>query len=248
MIPLTLHLSLQAGVYYAFEKSDGVGKAVVVLLFLGSIFTWTIMLEKGVGLYKARKASEDFIRLFRKRPHPVGAIQDVRENFSPVARVFDSGIEKLLTFYGMSPEQARLYGSTQQPNVKLTAAEIETLRTTMEREVADQILLLEDKIGFLATTVSVSPFLGLFGTVWGVMMAFCSLASQGRADIAGLAPGVSGALLTTVVGLLVAIPSLIGYNLLTITIRKITVFMDNFVEEFMARVRLEQGENPREQE
>jgi biopolymer transport protein ExbB/TolQ len=72
------------------------------------------------------------------------------------------------------------------------------------------------------------------------MMAFCSIASQGRADISALAPGVSGALLTTVVGLLVAIPSIIGYNLLTNTIRKVTIYMDNFVEEVMARIKLEQ--------
>ena len=110
----------------------------------------------------------------------------------------------------------------------------------MEREVSDQILILEEKIGLLATAVSVSPFFGLFGTVWGVMIAFCGVAAKGRADISALAPGVSGALLTTVVGLLVAIPSLIGYNLLTITIRKITVYMDNFVEEFIAKVKLEQ--------
>ena len=71
-------------------------------------------------------------------------------------------------------------------------------------------------------------------------MAFVGVASQGRADISALAPGVSGALLTTVVGLMVAIPSLIGYNLLTSTIRKVTIYMDNFTEEFLARIRLEQ--------
>ena len=72
------------------------------------------------------------------------------------------------------------------------------------------------------------------------MVAFCSMAMQGRADIGAMAPGVAGALLTTVVGLLVAVPSLIGYNLLTNTIRQITVSMDNFVEEFMAQIKLEQ--------
>jgi biopolymer transport protein TolQ len=229
-------LIASAGVYYAFDKSDSVGKAVVVLLFLGSILTWTIMIEKGIGLYRAKKASEDFSARFRDKNQLLGLLRDAEKSISPVARVYEAGAERLLNSYGV-PENA---GAVQTPPQKLTTAEIEAVRTVMEREVSDQILNLEDKIGLLATAVSVSPFFGLFGTVWGVMMAFCSIASQGRADISALAPGVSGALLTTVVGLLVAIPSLIGYNLLTNTIRKVTIYMDNFVEEVMARIKLEQ--------
>ena len=162
--------------------------------------------------------------------------------FRSVARVYESGVEQLCTFYDLSPEEAENQSTSRMPDHELTTAEIESIRTSLEREVSDQILQLEDKLGMLATAVSVSPFFGLFGTVWGVMMAFCGIASQGRADISALAPGVSGALLTTVVGLMVAIPSLIGYNLLTITIRKITVYMDNFVEEFLAKIKLDQLE------
>ena len=123
---------------------------------------------------------------------------------------------------------------------RLTSEELDAIRTVLERAVSEQILELEHKIGVLATAVSVSPFFGLFGTVWGVMMAFCGVAQKGKADIGALAPGVSGALLTTVVGLAVAIPSLIGYNLLAVTIRKITIYMDNFVEEFMSDLQLQQ--------
>lgn len=231
-----------ANPYYAFQQSDSVGKAVVAILFVGSILTWTIMVEKGITLAKAKSSSELFIRMFRDKNYPLGIFKEASRNISPVARVYVTGANRLLGFYGMSAEEAQLYGSSHHPEKKLTTAEIEGLRTAMEREVADQILVIEDKIGLLATAVSVSPFFGLFGTVWGVMMAFCGIASQGRADISALAPGVSGALLTTVVGLMVAIPSLIGYNLLTVAIRKITVYMDNFVEEFIARVRLEQHE------
>ena len=100
--------------------------------------------------------------------------------------------------------------------------------------------MIEERIGMLATAVSLAPFLGLFGTVWGVMIAFCGVASAGSANIQALAPGVAGALLTTVAGLVVAIPSLVGYNFLTQMIRKITVSMDNFSESFMARLKLEQ--------
>lgn len=229
--------------YYAYEHSDLVGKSIVIILLVGSILTWTIMIEKGIALRRARKASEDFINFFRNKKYPLGAFKNATENIGPVARVYESGAERLLDFYNIHPDKAEFYGtSAQYPVKKLSAVEIESVRTALEREVSDQIIMLEEKIGMLATAVSASPLLGLFGTVWGIMMAFCSLASQGRADIAGLAPGISGALLTTVVGLVVAIPSLMGYNLLTYTIRTITVYMDNFVEEFMAKIKLEQFE------
>jgi len=226
--------------FYAFKQSDIVGQAIVLFLFLGSIFTWTIMIEKGIALYKAKKACTDFISKFREKKYPLHAVADADQNLSPVARVFESGASDLITFYDLKPEAAGYYGTERFPGQKLTTAEVETVRSSLERAVSDQILQIEDRIGLLATAVSASPFFGLFGTVWGVMVAFCGMASQGRADISAIAPGVSGALLTTVVGLLVAIPSLIGYNLLTNTIRQITVYMDNFVEEFMAKLKLEQ--------
>ena len=109
----------------------------------------------------------------------------------------------------------------------------------MEESVSDQIVALEDKIIFLMTSVSISPFLGLFGTVWGIMLAFTEMAQAGKPDISTLAPGISGALLTTVLGLVVAIPSLIGYNYITFYIKQITVFMDNFVEETLAKYEME---------
>ena len=109
----------------------------------------------------------------------------------------------------------------------------------MEESVSDQIIVLEDKIIFLMTAVSISPFLGLFGTVWGIMLAFTEMAIQGKPDISTLAPGISGALLTTVLGLVVAIPSLIGYNYITFYIKQITVFLDNFVEETIAKFEME---------
>jgi biopolymer transport protein TolQ len=92
-------------------------------------------------------------------------------------------------------------------------------------------------MGLLATAVSSAPFLGLLGTVWGVMDAFGGMAVKGSATLSAVAPGISAALLTTVVGLLVALPSAIGYNLLTNQIRRLTVQMDNFAQEFDSAVR-----------
>lgn len=223
----------------AYKQSDSIGQFIVWLLFFGSILTWTIMVEKAFSLRRGKRASLEFIRMFRDEKFPLRMLFRAERNVSPVSSVYKCGAGNLLEFYNIPPEFADQYGTSRYPQKKLSTAEIETLRSSMERAVADQILQIEDKIGLLATAVSVSPFFGLFGTVWGVMMAFCGMATQGRADISAIAPGVSGALLTTVVGLMVAIPSLIGYNLLTNTIRQITVYMDNFVEEFMAKVKLE---------
>lgn len=228
-----------ADAVFAFKMSDIVGQSIVVFLFFGSIFVWTIMLEKAIALARAKQASNEFLRLFRDEKNVLSLIAHADRLGGPLAKVYKSGVTNLLDFYGISQADA-VRNIRIKAERKLTTVEIETVRSAMERTVADQILRIEDKIGYLATAVSACPFFGLFGTVWGVMVAFCGMASNARADISAIAPGVSGALLTTVVGLLVAIPSLIGYNLLTIIIRQLTVNMDNFVEEFMARIKLDQ--------
>ena len=114
---------------------------------------------------------------------------------------------------------------------------MEAVRNVAERTVADQALLLESSMGYLATAVSASPFLGLLGTVWGVMDAFGGMAVSGSATLSAVAPGISGALLTTVVGLLVALPSAIGYNYLTNEIRQMCVQMDNFAQDISAAIQ-----------
>lgn len=227
--------------YYPYQQSDSVGKAIVLLLLLFSIFTWTIMIDKGILLYRAKRNSLLFSWFFREKKFPLSLYRKSSEIKGPISRIYQAGADELLNFYGLPPEFAEQYG-VQIPVKKLSAAQIETVRSTLERAVADQIVRIEDKMGLLSTAVSVSPLLGLFGTVWGIMMAFCAMALHGKAEIGAMAPGISGALLTTVVGLIVAIPSLIGYNLLTNAIRQLIVSMDNFVEEFMAKVKLEQLE------
>ena len=122
----------------------------------------------------------------------------------------------------------------------LSDAELEIVKSNVEQTIEDQLVKLDKSMIFLQTAVSASPFLGLFGTVWGITIAFTNLASQGKADISTLAPGVSGALLTTVIALIVAIPSLVGYNIITAAIRKMTVQLDNFAEEFHSRLKIEQ--------
>ena len=167
-------------------------------------------------------------------------LREAAGNASPAAQIYNQGVEKLLEFYESDPATFSHSSGISVRPTKLSEAQYNAIEAVLISEVSGQEIELETRVGFLATMVSVSPFLGLFGTVWGVMLAFCGIAAAGKSDFSALAPGVAGALLTTVAGLVVAIPSLIGYNLLTSTIRNIATQLDNFSDEFMARIKLEQ--------
>ena len=106
-----------------------------------------------------------------------------------------------------------------------------------ECEAANQILLIEDQMSWLGTVYTTAPMMGLFGTVWGVMAAFHGMGQHGTPNIAAVAPGISSAMLTTVVGLLVAIPSAIGCNKLNEKIRFLGIQMENFPEEFATKLQ-----------
>ena len=233
-------VSQTPGVYYAFNNSDSVGKAIVVILLIGSILTWTVMLDKAWSLYRAKRLSSRFMEIFKQYGESnmltTALLREAEHNSGPVAAIYRAGVEKLLDFYAAGSDSVR---SVPAP-CKLSEAQYNAVEAVLESEVSNQLKELETRIGVLATLVSLSPFLGLFGTVWGVMMAFCGIAVAGKSDFTALAPGVAGALLTTVAGLVVAIPSLVGYNLLNGTIRNLTVMMDNFTEQFMVCVKLAQ--------
>ena len=240
-----LSAATSPGVYYAFEHSDNVGKSIVVLLILLSIFTWSVMVDKGIALHAAKKNSRLFSARFKSHPRNIASpmlVHDAEKNPGPVAQVYSAGVRRLLEFYENDSPSFRGPMPGGAMPIKLSPAQYNAIEAELEREVSSQIEVLEQRIGYLGTMVSVCPFCGLFGTVWGVMLAFCGIAAAGKADFTALAPGVAGALLTTVAGLVVAVPSLIGYNMLNATIRSLTVAMDNFVEDFMARLRLEQLE------
>ena len=114
---------------------------------------------------------------------------------------------------------------------KISPAQMRVVTTAMERAVGETALRLESQMILLATAVSGAPFLGLLGTVWGVMDTFSDVAAAGSANLAAMAPGVSAALITTVTGLLVAIPAMFGYNFLVTTLRGMIVELDNFAAE-----------------
>ena len=210
---------------FAFNESALPGKLIVLLLFISSVGVWYVMLSKLRQLRRASSGSERFQDLFRRKSNPFDQGQRIPE--SPLNKLYEAGCEAI----------------SQQGDQPLTAHQVELVRAVIDRTMADEALLLEDGMGLLATAVSACPFLGLLGTVWGVMDAFGGMASSGAATLSAVAPGIAGALLTTVVGLLVALPSAIGYNMLTSRIRRLSVQMDNFAQELGSAVQLHFG-NP----
>lgn len=128
---------------------------------------------------------------------------------------------------------------SQPPQMQISIKTIEHIKRNMERSVSEESLRLESGLIMLAIAVSGSPFLGLLGTVWGVMSAFSYVAVAQSADLATMAPGVAGALIATVGGLLVAIPSMFGYNWLVHNLRVFTVEMDNFSQDLTSKIETE---------
>lgn len=225
-----------AGIGFIFSESTLPGKVIVILLFGGSIWAWSLMVTKFRELIAARRESYRFLSAYRGESHPVALFQEGQHhiNLSPLHMVYDHACSALgASLEAAAVDTGDLFEGGGSPRVTFSERHISAVQNAAERTVADQALLLEHNMGFLATAASSAPFLGLLGTVWGVMEAFGSMASSGPALLSDVAPGISGALLTTVVGLLVALPSSIGYNMLSDRIRRMTVLMDNFAQELV---------------
>ncbi len=227
------------GAGFGFGQSSLSGKLIVLILVVGSILAWTMMVTKFLELKKAAVESGRFILAYRGESHPVALFQneDHVGADSPLRNIYDQSCSAL----GASLEASAgnvddLFNGGGSPRITLSDRHINSVRSSADRTVADQALLLENRMGLLATAASTAPFLGLLGTVWGVMEAFGNMGSSGSALLADVAPGISGALFTTVVGLLVALPSSIGYNILSDHIRRLTVMMDNFAQELVGDI------------
>ena len=235
----SLHQLPLAGIIYGLQQSNAAGKVIVLVLFVGSIFAWSLMLTKARTLRLANRNSSLFLSAYRKEANAT-AVFLKRRNYdpSPLFAIYEKACRSLgaeIEARGIDPDD--LFMGGVGANVSgLGQRSVDAVRNVAERSMADQALMFEDRMGLVATAASTAPFLGLLGTVWGVMEAFGGMAMGGTAMLSAVAPGISGALLTTVVGLLVALPSAVGYNLLSDSIRRISVEMDNFVDELMADV------------
>ena len=231
----------------AFFQSDIIGRLIVIALGVASVIAWSIMLYKGLQVFSLRSACQKFNREFVGTNSVLALGIRLNPEEGPLQAICDAGFKSLKETLnaGGGDDRSLMFGELPR---QLTDAEIEKVRTSMTCCLNVQRMQMMDQMVILSTIVSLSPFCGLFGTVWGVMMTFVQLAAQQgkKADLGQLAPGVSGALLTTVVGLLVAIPSVFGNNIILNIIDKICADMDMFVEMFIAKLRLERVKGQQE--
>src|ERR1700682_5456075 len=220
------------GLLFAFEHSTLAGKIVLALLCVVSVFSWSIMVRKLRVIQFARKQTSRFLAALRKDRQPLRLFEsNARFPGAPLFNVYRAGCQEMSFHLLGSAEVDETFRARLGIADKITPAQMHAVSAAMERAVGETALGLESQMILLATAVSGSPFLGLLGTVWGVMDTFTDVAVAGSPNLATMAPGVSGALITTVTALCVAIPAMFGYNFLVTSIRGMIVEMDNFAAE-----------------
>jgi biopolymer transport protein TolQ len=204
-------------------------RAVLVLLIVFSVVSWAIIVYKGLALHSAYSQSQTFLQIFRKSSKfsEVNSVC-VQLKASPLVGVFQAG-------YLEVNQQVRGAGGTTPgaPASKPTVKSLESLSRSLARAATVEGTRLERRVTFLATTASVSPFVGLFGTVWGIMTAFGDIGRMGSANLAVVAPGISEALITTAAGLAAAIPAAVFFNYYNSRIKVLASMMDDFALEFL---------------
>ncbi len=200
------------------RNSGPVAMAVLGLLLLFSLYSWAIILAKSSLFRRVRGQSGRFVRAFRKasRLHEVAAVSEQFKP-SPMVNIFDAVYE----------HYRKQTGGAGRPR------NIEALERTAQAASSESLSLLERRLAWLATIGAVSPFIGLFGTVMGIVDAFHGLGTEGAATLRAVAPGVSEALITTAAGLLVAIPAVIAYNQFTASLREFAARQDDFARELI---------------
>ena len=209
---------LQMSIWELVLGASLLSKLVLLILLVASVLSWTMILAKWSQFRSAHGADSAFLRAFRKAPN-LDSVAVVVEQFraAPVAAVFDFG-------YQEAARQAQSRGAIMN---KLS------LERSLQLGISEESARLERNMSWLATTATVSPFVGLFGTVLGIIDAFSGLGAAGSASLRAVAPGISEALIATAAGLAAAIPAAIAYNQFGHKIRELTARMDDFALEFL---------------
>lgn len=230
--PFFFAAGTQSELLFIWDRATIEAKIIILFLVLFSIMAWSVMIFKALQMRRARKLNFYFNAEFRTQKHVLDMFdRKIQAEGCPLFAVYQAGSAEL-------DARLKLPGSEgRKPHVSLKS--MEHVKRTLENTVAQESLKLESGLILLAIAVSGGPFLGLLGTVWGVMSTFGHIAQQGSATLTAMAPGVAAALITTVAGLLVAIPSMFAYNWLVHTLRTLTVTLDNFAQELVSKMETE---------
>ena len=220
--------AFSGGVGSLVAQSGPVAKFVLLLLLLFSLVSWAIIIFKGLVLRRAYAQSQTFLQIFRKSTK-FSEVNSVcgQLRSSPLVGVFQAG-------YMEVNQQVRGASGTPPAGAsRPTVKSLESLSRSLVRAATVEVTRLERRVTFLATTASVTPFVGLFGTVWGIMTAFADIGRMGSANLAVVAPGISEALITTAMGLAAAIPAAVFFNFYNSRIKVLSSMMDDFALEFL---------------
>lgn len=232
MPPLETFLS--PGLRYGLEHGSLTCWIICGVLALLSITSWAVILSKLVLLSRVQRANLSFLREFRESNHPLEMFQKREHHeFAAFYHIYHAACRELSWYLLGEDEPGDKFAVRLQGAGRITPSQMSAVQNAIERSVAEAALRLEERMGWAATALSAAPLLGLLGTVWGLLDAFSTMTNT-DATLAALAPGVTTALVTTVLGLLVACPSLLGYNGLVNRIRGMVVRLDNFASELSA--------------
>lgn len=219
--------TLSSGVFDLILNAGPVAKFVLAILLLFSIVSWALIVEKWWQLRRVRRQTLAFMKVFREGRRPAlvhSAARKFRD--SPLAQIY-------LAAYGEISGIPDVIDPIDDGEEGLSSDRLEAVHRAMRRAAGLEISQLERYLPFLATTASSTPFIGLFGTVWGIMSSFHGISTQGSASLAVVAPGISEALIATAAGLAAAIPAVIGYNYFVNRVRHWATEMDGFTLDLL---------------
>ena len=210
-------------------EAEPIIQAVLLLLIGMSMACWAIIVNKARMISRASRQSDDFLEMFWRSRRLDHVFEQVTEfNHAPVAQVFKAGFEEL---------RKLAKGSAEESQGSINMGGLENLARSMRRAATTELAALERLIPFLATTGATAPFIGLFGTVWGILRAFQRIGHSGQASIQVVGPDIANALIATAVGLVAAIPAVMAYNFFNSRIRVIAGDLDNFSGDFQNIVK-----------
>ena len=229
-----------ASLFGGFMGSNIMGKGIVLVQIASSIVAAAVIIGKNRELNCVIRNSKRFLREFL-----LG--RDVLDYYllrkkgamTALELIYDRTCERMVKLLDPDMRRSVIGRQSVSENAALSGREIELVRSTCEHTLQEEELRIENGMGLLATIVTAAPMLGLLGTVWGVLDAFADMGAKGTILLSLIAPSISSALVTTVVGLLVAIPSAICYNNLAVKVRMIDTDMDGFADELMGRIACE---------
>ncbi len=223
MTPTTAHQTINLGALDLILNSGPVAKLVFFILVMASLVSWGLIISKFKTLKKAKLETKQFLDFFwHAKDLEEVLTKSEKLNTSPVASVFRSGYREL-----------KKLTQVRKPNDGFDNESIHNIARALNRSTLNEISLLESKVSILGTVASSTPFIGLFGTVWGIMNSFQSIGAMGSANLAVVAPGISEALITTAAGLGAAIPAVIAYNAILSQIKTLATEMDAFGQDFL---------------